>query len=71
MSTDDVFAHVVAVYEAGGVLAICAWCGRVRIDETWLRPPRAALDAIDERNTLSHSICDECARRRAFADSTR
>jgi hypothetical protein len=68
VSTNDVFAHIVAIYERGGVLPICAWCGRVRIDESWVRPPRAALAAIDERNTLSHSICDECAERRTSAD---
>jgi hypothetical protein len=57
----DVFLRVWAVYEAGDLLAACAWCRRVRIDGTWLAPPRAALAAIDTRNTLSHSICDECA----------
>jgi len=56
-----VFSRVWAVYEAGGILAVCAWCGRVRIDGNWLAAPRAALAAIDTRNTLSHSICDECA----------
>jgi hypothetical protein len=71
VSSDDVFSHIVGIYENGGVLPICAWCGRVRIGDTWLRPPRAALAAIDERNTLSHSICDDCAQRRASADGTR
>jgi hypothetical protein len=58
---DEVFLRVWAVYEAGGLLVSCAWCRRVRIDGTWLVPPHAALAAIDTRNTLSHSICDECA----------
>jgi hypothetical protein len=33
----------------------------VRLDDEWLLPPRAALDAIDGQNVLSHSICDGCA----------
>jgi hypothetical protein len=61
----DVFSHIFEIYDAGGVLPICAWCGRVRIEDTWVVPPRAALDAIDDRNTLSHSICDACAPRTA------
>jgi len=59
----DVFSRIVAIYEDGGVVPTCAWCGRVRIDGTWVVPPPAALDAIDARNTLSHSICDACAPR--------
>jgi hypothetical protein len=63
VTTDDVFSRIVTVFEAGDLLRICAWCGRVQIDGTWLLPPPAALAAIDERNTLSHSVCDECAQR--------
>jgi hypothetical protein len=62
MTADEVFSRIWAVYDAGELLAECAWCGRVRIDETWLGPPEAALAAIDRRNVLSHSICDECSR---------
>ena len=62
MATQDVFSRIWAAYEDGDLLATCAWCGRVRIDERWLLPPPAALAAIDERNALSHSICDECAQ---------
>jgi hypothetical protein len=40
---------------------MCAWCGRVRIDEEWAEPPQAALDAIDVRNSVSHTICPDCA----------
>ena len=65
MDTNDVFSRIVAIYEAGGVLPICAWCGRVRIDGVWLMPPPAALAAIDVRHTLSHSICDACEARGA------
>ena len=67
MDTQDVFSRIVAIYEEGGILPICAWCGRVRIDDTWLMPPPAALDAIDRRNALSHSICDACDARGAPA----
>lgn len=72
MGTDDVFSRIFAVYEAGELLPMCAWCGRVRIDGTWVKPPAAALAAIDVANTVSHSICDECteARQREGAKSS-
>jgi hypothetical protein len=63
IETSDVFSRIVEIYEAGGVVPACAWCGRLRIDDTWVVPPPAALDAIDARNTLSHSICDACGSR--------
>jgi hypothetical protein len=63
VATDEVFSRIVTVFEAGELLPTCAWCGRVQIDGRWVRPPLAALAAIDERNTLSHSMCDECAQR--------
>lgn len=65
MDRNEVFARIVSAYEAGELVPMCAWCGRVRLDGTWVAPPVAALAAIDERNTLSHSICDECARNRS------
>jgi len=67
MEAQEVFSRIVESYEEGGVMPACAWCGRVRIDDAWVVPPRAALDAIDTRNTLSHSICDACASRGASA----
>ncbi|MGZ4335398.1 MAG: hypothetical protein ACXVRJ_14155 [Gaiellaceae bacterium] len=59
---DDVFSRVWAAYEAGDLIPACAWCERVRIDDRWLVAPRAALAAIDTRNVLSHSMCDECSQ---------
>jgi hypothetical protein len=61
LETNDVFSRIWAVYNAGDLLTACAWCGRVELDGKWLLAPRAALDAIDEQNVLSHSICDGCA----------
>ncbi len=69
MDTADVFSRIVAIYEEGGFLPICAWCGRVRIDGAWLVPPPAALAAIDARHTLSHSICEACRTRGAPLDA--
>ena len=57
------FSRIWAVYEDGGLLAMCSWCGRVRLGDDWLFAPRAALVAIDERSVISHSICKECADR--------
>jgi hypothetical protein len=60
MTARDLFSRIWNAYEQGELVAKCAWCGRIRIDETWLFPPFAALAAIDETNALSHSICDSC-----------
>ena len=67
MVPEDVFSRIVGIYDEGGILPICAWCGRVRIEDVWVVPPPAALAAIDDRNTLSHSICDVCTSRKAPA----
>lgn len=61
MDTSDAFLRIWTAFDAGDVLPACAWCGRVRIDDDWLLPSPAALAAIDQRYTFSHSICDRCA----------
>jgi hypothetical protein len=61
MDTSDTFLRIWTAFGAGDLLSACAWCGRVRIDETWLPPSPAVLAAIDQRYTFSHSICDLCA----------
>jgi hypothetical protein len=61
MGADEVTRRILATYEAGDLVTICAWCRRVEIDAEWLLAPRAALTAIDAQFTLSHSICPECA----------
>jgi hypothetical protein len=58
---DDVTRLILATYEAGNLITMCAWCRRVEIDGEWLLAPRAAITAIDAQYTLSHSICPECA----------
>jgi len=61
MEDNDTFSRIWDAFDSGRILAACAWCGRVQIDDIWLSPSPAALAAIDHRHTLSHSICDECA----------
>ena len=63
----DPFMRIWSAFDAGGMLAACAWCGRVRIDGTWLLPPPAALAAVDPRHAFSHSICDSCSDRLRYA----
>jgi hypothetical protein len=58
---NDTFSRIWAAFDAGQVLPACAWCGRLQIDDAWLMPTPAALAAIDERYTFSHSVCDGCA----------
>lgn len=60
MIAGDVTRHMLATYEAGEMITMCAWCRRVEIDGEWLQAPRAALSAIDAPYTLSHSICPTC-----------
>ncbi len=62
MDVNDTFSRIWAAFDAGEIVPSCAWCGRVRIDESWLFASPAALAAIDQRLTLSHSICDVCAQ---------
>jgi hypothetical protein len=61
MDADDVSRRILAIYENGEMVTLCAWCRRVEIDGEWFLTPRAALTAIDARFTLSHSICPACA----------
>jgi hypothetical protein len=60
---DEVTAHILAMSENGALIPMCAWCERINVDEEWVQPPRVALDAIDVRNTVSHTICPSCAAR--------
>ena len=61
MDAGEVTKRILATYEAGDLITMCAWCRRVEIDGEWLQAPRAALTAIDALYTLSHSICPACA----------
>jgi hypothetical protein len=62
---DEVARRILATYEAGDLITMCAWCRRVEIDGEWVLAPRAALTAIDAKYTLSHSICPACAAERS------
>jgi hypothetical protein len=61
MGAGEVTRRILATYEAGDLVTMCAWCRRVEIDGEWLLAPRAALTAIDAEYTLTHSICPGCA----------
>ena len=60
-AASEVTRRILATYEAGGLVTMCAWCRRVEIDDEWVLAPRQALSAIQARYTLSHSICPMCA----------
>jgi hypothetical protein len=47
--------------ESGKLITACAWCDRVCIDGEWVEPTHGSLDTVDQRVTLSHSICPSCA----------
>ena len=61
-STSGLFSAIWALFDGGELVPRCAWCGRVRIAETWAFPPAGALDAIDARLGTSHSICPTCVQ---------
>jgi hypothetical protein len=61
MFAGEVTRRILATYEAGELITMCAWCRRVEIDGEWQLAPRSALTAIDSTYTLSHSICPACA----------
>lgn len=61
MIASDVTKRMLADYEAGELITMCAWCRRVELDGKWLLAPRAALTSIDSPYTLSHSICPDCS----------
>ena len=65
MDVEEVTRRILASYEAGDLVTVCAWCQRVELDGEWLLTPRAAITAIDSQYTLSHSICPDCAAVRA------
>jgi len=56
----QLFARVWTGFDACETVVACAWCGRIRLDNSWFKPPAGVVDAIDGRLTLSHSICDDC-----------
>jgi hypothetical protein len=47
--------------DSGVLIPMCAWCGRIELDGEWVQPPQGALEVIDVRNAVSHSICPACA----------
>jgi len=65
---DEVTRRLLADYENGRLLTICAWCRRVEIDGKWVRTPRVALAAIDA-SSVSHGLCPDCAQRGLKVDS--
>ncbi|HLY95269.1 MAG TPA: hypothetical protein VKP14_10520 [Gaiellaceae bacterium] len=71
MERNEVFDKIWEAYEAGQLIPACAWCNRVRIGEEWLKPENGTLSTIDERMTLSHSICPGCAETQLVREISR
>ena len=67
MVASEVTRRILAAYESGDLITMCAWCHRVEIDHEWLPAPRQALVAIEADYTLSHSICPPCEASQALA----
>jgi hypothetical protein len=59
---NQIIARVLALFEAGEFVRVCAWCARVNLDDDWLPMPQVALDAIHVRERITHSICPDCTQ---------
>lgn len=64
MIAGEVTRRILATYEAGELITMCAWCRRVELNGEWVPAPHTALAAIEAEYTLSHSICPDCADER-------
>jgi len=63
------FQKIWDLFEAGNAVPVCAWCGRIRLDDEWQWAPTGALTAI-EPTSLTHSICVSCAAAQEGAPAT-
>ena len=61
MHPGEVQAKIAEAYDAGELIPVCAWCGRLSIEGEWIVPPTGVLATLDEPMTVSHSICPECS----------
>ena len=53
------FRKIWDLFESGNVVPVCAWCGRIRLDDSWEWAPTGAMTAI-EPLSVTHSICPSC-----------
>ena len=60
MFRSEVFTTVWDAFDVGDLVPVCAWCGRLRLDGSWVGPAPGVLLTIDGALTLSHSICPRC-----------
>jgi hypothetical protein len=61
MHPGEVQAKIEEAYNTGALIPVCAWCGRMSIEEEWIVPPAGVLTTIDAPMTISHSICPDCS----------
>jgi len=59
MVADDVTRQLLASYEAGELVVVCALCRRVELDGRWQRAARPAFTALAEF-ALTHGVCPSC-----------
>jgi hypothetical protein len=59
---EQIIARLIAIYETGGFIRVCAWCGRVKLDDDWFPIPDGALDAIVAPAGITHTVCPSCAK---------
>ena len=47
----EVTRRILAAYEAGGLVTMCAWCRRVELDGEWFLAPRQAASGSSIRKS--------------------
>lgn len=58
LEDSEVLAHIAEQLREYGVTTRCAWCGRYRVDDRWVKLGQAP--PFIRKADLSHGICPEC-----------
>ena len=61
MDRSELLTKLWTVFEGGGLITVCAWCGSLEIDGQWIGADPGLLSTIDQPMTISHSVCPSCA----------
>jgi len=49
--------------ESGELIVICAWCGKKKEGEEWIKLEPEARAKIEKESKVSHGICPDCSEK--------